>query len=223
MFGSRSPDIAALLPREVVTVVATPRHQLMPLLEAEADYLASRSMQPQRKAEFRAGRACAREALARLGFAGWPLLPAATREPKWPDGFVGSITHCDRFCAAAVSKRDVCAGIGIDAETISRVSDRIAPLVCTDGELRALLKCRTAGRKILLALIFSAKESVFKAVFPSTRLLFDLKDIELTIEPGPNAFSAHAQGKCLKRICKRLEGRFELGESYLVTTALLND
>jgi hypothetical protein len=60
---------------------------------------------PRRRAEFAAGRACARAALRRLGINGWPLLVGSKREPLWPAGVVGSITHTDGLVAAAVSRR----------------------------------------------------------------------------------------------------------------------
>ena len=61
-------------------------------------------------------RTCARIALGRLGLPPAPLLSGPKREPLWPDGVVGSITHCDGYRAVAVARADQLASIGIDAE-----------------------------------------------------------------------------------------------------------
>jgi 4'-phosphopantetheinyl transferase EntD len=217
------PLLAPLLPPDVVAVIGEPRHRRMPLLEAESEYLSSRSMQPQRKREFRVGRACAREALSRFGWAGWPLLPDASRAPVWPDGMVGSITHSMDYCAVAVGRRRAWAGIGIDAEAIGRVQETIAPLVCMKDELFALDKCSADRRHALLALLFSAKESVFKAVFPRTSVVFDFTNIGINIEPDTRTFSAYAPSHRLNRILGCLEGRFFATRAHLVTTALLRE
>jgi 4'-phosphopantetheinyl transferase EntD len=47
-----------------------------------------------RRREFTAGRECARAALAGLGLAAVPILRGYRGAPQWPDGVVGSITHC---------------------------------------------------------------------------------------------------------------------------------
>ena len=56
-----------------------------------------------RREEFAAGRNAARAALAGLGPPPCPLLRAGRRAPAWPQGIVGSITHCSGFCCAVVA------------------------------------------------------------------------------------------------------------------------
>ena len=220
MLRQDSPELSTLLPREVATSVAAARHRGAQVFAAEADYVASRRMRPQREAEFRAGRTCAREALSKIGIDGWPLLPAATREPQWPADVVGSITHAGEYCAAAVARGHHCARIGIDVEATGRVGDELAPAVCSRSELSALDKSEPCGRAELLTLIFSAKESVFKAIFPRQRLFLEFNDV--AIEFGRNGtFRAHARAPELERLLSRIEGRFAIGEVNLATTAVL--
>src|SRR5215831_15185692 len=69
---------------------------------------------PRRQLEFALGRWCARTALARLGKSNCPLPMEANRSPRWPEGFVGSITHCDGLVAAVVAPADRIEGIGLD-------------------------------------------------------------------------------------------------------------
>jgi 4'-phosphopantetheinyl transferase EntD len=221
MLRPNTPELSSLLPREVATVVVAPRHRDVPVLAAEAEYLAAHAMHPRREAEFRAGRACAREALSRIGIDGWPLIPATTREPQWPDDVVGSITHSGAYCAAAVARGHHCAGIGIDVEATGRVGDELAPAVCSRDELAALDKHGSSGRAELLTLIFSAKESVFKAIFPRQRLFLEFSDVEIEFEPENGTFRALGRAPELERLLTRLEGRFAIGKVNLATTAVL--
>jgi 4'-phosphopantetheinyl transferase EntD len=236
MLRPDSPELSALLPPDVVTVVAGPRHRDVPVLAAEAEYLATHRMRPGREAEFRAGRACAREALLKIGIAEWPLIPASTREPQWPGDVVGSITHSGAYCAAAVARDEHCSGIGIDIEATCRVGEELAPAVCSRRELAALDKYEPGRRRELLTLIFSAKESVFKAIFPRERVFLEFGDVEIEIEPDngepetfefekktfSGGFRARGSAPSLDRLLMRLEGRFAVGKVNLATTAVWN-
>jgi 4'-phosphopantetheinyl transferase EntD len=208
--------------RDAVAVVAAGHHGAEPLLPAEARWVASRTLHPQREAEFRAGRACARHALAQLGIHNWALLPAPTREPQWPAGVVGSITHAGSYCAAAVASERVCGGLGIDVETIDRLRDDMAALICSGSEPDRLAACGDEARP-LLALLFSAKESVFKAVFPRTRIPFEPADIEIDCDVEAGLFRARAPAQpALDRICAGIEGRFAFAAGHVLTTAWLD-
>jgi 4'-phosphopantetheinyl transferase EntD len=221
MLRPNTPELSTLLPREVATVVVAPRHRDVPVLAAEAEYLATHRMRPRREVEFRAGRACAREALSRIGIDGWPLIPATTREPQWPADVVGSITHSGAYCAAAVTLGHHCAGIGIDVEAKGRVGDELAPAVCSRSELASLDKRGSSGRAELLTLIFSAKESVFKAIFPRHRMFLEFNDVEIEFQAENAGFRARGRMPELERLLRRLEGRFAIGKVNLATTAVL--
>jgi enterobactin synthetase component D / holo-[acyl-carrier protein] synthase len=65
-----------------------------------------RTADPRRQAEFTAGRACARTALARLGLPATPVLTGRAGEPRWPAGVTGSVTHCAGYRACAVAFPD---------------------------------------------------------------------------------------------------------------------
>jgi len=220
MIAAGLPDPAALLAQDAITVVARARWRSEPLLPAEARYLAARAVRPRRAAEFHAGRACARRALSRLGWRDWPLLPAPTREPQWPDGVVGSITHSEDYCAVAVAGARRYAGLGIDVETIARVGPGIAASICTRRELEDI--AADAGRDLPLAAWFSAKESVFKAVFPWLRLVFEPSDVEIAFDRRRQAFAVRApRMPRLDAACSQLEGRFALSGARVLTAAWL--
>ena len=89
-----------LLPTGVA--VADSRVDLNVPLFLEEEERAS-SMVVSRRADFVTVRACARLALGRLGVPPVPLVPGEAGEPSWPNGIVGSMTHCRGLRAAAVA------------------------------------------------------------------------------------------------------------------------
>ena len=170
--------------------------------------LAVRDAVPKRVAEFAAGRACAHRALAALGCAPAPLPKGADRSPVWPQGIVGSITHTDGYCAAAVAWRRDIAGIGIDAEIIGRVDEDVQRLVCTPAERRVLAAMAEAPRAEAATILFSAKEAFFKCQSGAGGALPDFQDIELQWRDG--AFSvAPCRGFAPARP-GRLQGRYRI-------------
>lgn len=171
--------IDEILPRGVVsaqTFVDTSEGELF----AEELALIARAA-PTRRAEFTTGRACARRALAELGVEAAAILSGEQREPLWPDGIVGSITHCAGFRAAAVAHATEYRSIGIDAEPDYPLPDGILEMISLPAE-RGQLE-RSAGVH-LDRVLFSAKEAVFKTWFPLARRWLGFE--EATIALGPH-------------------------------------
>ncbi len=146
---------------------------------------------PKRGNEFRAGRACAREALSRLG-RGPVAIPRDTRHgaPVWPDGVVGSITHCQGYRAAAVALVGDILTLGIDAEPHEPLPDGVIDVIhSTDRERAALAALAgSAPGTHWDRLLFSAKETVYKAWYPYHRRMLDFTEAELLFQaPEPAA------------------------------------
>jgi 4'-phosphopantetheinyl transferase EntD len=121
---------------------------------------------PKRRLEFLAGRLCARSALNALGVATQSLPAQVNRCPAWPASVVGSITHSNSCCAAAVALDEHLAGIGIDIEEAEQFDPEMIPLVCTERERRRLSVLSPDERRLAAAVLFSAKESFFKCQYP---------------------------------------------------------
>lgn len=136
-----------------------------------------------RQAEFRTTRHCARRALAELGVPPGPILRGPRGEPRWPPGFVGSMTHCAGFRAAVAGLESRYLAMGIDAEPNAPLPPGVLDLISTTDERRALAN-RADFPIHLDRLLFSAKESVFKAWYPvnGTELAFG----EVTVRFDPN-------------------------------------
>jgi 4'-phosphopantetheinyl transferase EntD len=169
-----------------------------------------------RRREFVTARRCAREALAELGHAPAPIRSGPKREPQWPPGVAGAITHCSGYRAAAVAPLTVLASIGIDAEPNAPLPDGVEESVTVPGEnemLAALARSRPAihwGR-----LLFSAKESVYKAWFPLTRRWLGFNDARLTIDPAARTFTVAVLPP--DATIRVFHGRFTAGNGLIAT------
>jgi len=71
-----------------------------------------------RRIEFATGRYCAKKAISWLGVTPSAIVIGDGREPVWPSGIVGSITHCSGYCAAVAAKSSQVLSIGIDADLV---------------------------------------------------------------------------------------------------------
>jgi enterobactin synthetase component D / holo-[acyl-carrier protein] synthase len=137
-----------------------------------------------RRREFTAGRECARIALGKLGIAPVPILIGERGAPQWPPGILGSITHCDGYRAAAVAHAGDVAAIGMDAEPDDRLPRGVLDVISLPAE-RARLAALAEERPAVCwdRLLFSAKESVYKAWFPLTGRWLGFKDADVTLSP----------------------------------------
>ena len=142
---------------------------------------------PARRAEFATGRACAHSALDALGIARSPILVGQHREPLWPVGIVGSITHAGTMCAAAVARTTDVSVLGIDLEIDAPLPDGDDRMILTDGE-RAHIR-DLAPDAAWDTVIFSAKESVYKGWFPIEHRWLGFEDVEVRFD-GAGAFAA---------------------------------
>lgn len=145
----------------------------------------------ERRREFTTGRRCARQALARLGLPRAPLLAGPRGEPLWPDGVVGSISHCAGYRVAAVARRTDLLALGMDAEPAGPLPEGVLDAVTVAGERAALESCRRVAPEVCWdRVLFSAKESVYKAWFPLTGRPLDFLDALVRLDPVRGVFSA---------------------------------
>jgi 4'-phosphopantetheinyl transferase EntD len=214
--------IEELLPAGVAVVEAFEDRPGEPVFPGEEDLIAHAV--EARRCEFVTARRCAREALAKLGHEPIPIRVGSRREPQWPTVLVGSITHTAGFRAAAVAPRKVLAGIGIDTEQNEPLPDRVEELVTVPGESEMLAALARASPETRWdRLLFSAKESVFKAWYPLTGRWLGFEDARLTIDPT-GTFSAEllidGSRKDGERPLTQLHGNF-LRAHGLVATAVI--
>jgi 4'-phosphopantetheinyl transferase EntD len=203
--------IAELLPRGVVTAESfgEPAGAVLP---AEAAVVATAGRQ--RRAEFAAGRALVHAALTQLGVPAGPVLPGRAGEPVWPAGVVGSLTHCAGYRACAVARATDLAAVGIDAEPDRPLPDRVLDAVAGAAERARLAELSAASPGVPWdLLLFSAKESVYKAWFSRARLEFAGVRVDFSETGGFTALVAGGNPPA------RIDGRWLVRDGLAVTAA----
>ncbi len=174
-----SADLAGLFPPGVVVAELRQAGDPQLLLPTEAPFV--RQAVPKRVQEFAAGRLCARRAMEQFGVTGFPLSVGEDRQPLWPVGLIGSITHTAGYCAAAVAERGSLIAVGLDSETVGDVTRDIWPTICGASEAEWLRSLPAACQEAAITLIFSAKEAFYKCQYPLTHEWLDFHD--LIVEP----------------------------------------
>ena len=135
---------------------------------------------PKRRAEYLAGRVLARQLLAPLGFADFTLARGEDRAPQWPTGIAGALSHNSHTALCAVHRESGLGGVGLDVETLLSVAraEELWSAIVSPAERETLLG-QTLPFNELLTLTFSAKESLFKALYPQVRRYFDFLDARM--------------------------------------------
>ncbi|MFF4243222.1 4'-phosphopantetheinyl transferase [Streptomyces sp. NPDC001822] len=193
-------------------------------LYPEEARLVARSVD-RRKHEFAAVRVCARRAMAALGLPPMPVLTGHRGIPLWPDGVIGSMTHCDGYRAAVLGRTSRARAIGIDAEPNEPLPSDVYEIVSLPSE-RARISAGTDGAGVHWdRLLFSAKESVFKTWFPLTRVELDFSEADITFHRSPGAAAEGTFTAELLRTAPGMpasyEGRWLAAEGLVVTAIVL--
>ena len=162
------------------------------LYPQELELLGSKVVQ-KRRIEFCLGRGAAHIALKKIGLCNYPILKGIHNEPLWPKGVVGSISHCDEIALAAVALKEKSSGIGLDIERKDNNVEGIKSEVCTIRELDWVNGGNKQSSERII-MVFSAKESAFKALFPINGVFLNFLDAELIWDENKKSFS----GRLLK-------------------------
>lgn len=172
---------------------------------------------PKRVREFAAGRSCARRALAEFGIVDFPVETADDRQPIWPRGMVGSITHTAGFCAAVVADRTCAASLGIDSEVVGDVKMEIWASVCLSVEIDWVLSLPAAEQSAAVALIFSAKEAFYKCQYPVAHEPLGFHDVraEAQMWGARGEFRIHAARRIALQAALPLRGRYLFHEGFV--------
>jgi 4'-phosphopantetheinyl transferase EntD len=183
--GTSSSVLAMLRERvtaDLLLISADAADRTDALLPAELAYI-ERAVEGRRN-EFSTGRWLARQALGALGVPSAAILQGAAREPIWPAGVVGSVTHSSSVCAVVLASERHYRGIGLDLELSAAPSRDLAHLILAPEE--------PAEYQVphMLRLVFSAKEAIYKCIFPLCRSFVDFLDVAIHLEPAGRTFSA---------------------------------
>ena len=156
-------EALALFPPGVAGAELVRLEEAGPLLDAERASIAGAGAS--RLLEFATGRHCAREALRALGEAPVAVPRREDRQPVWPPGIVGSISHASGYCGAVVARTSTCLGLGFDVEEWGRMRPELWRRIATPPE-REWLRAQAGEAERWATLLFSAKETFYKAQYP---------------------------------------------------------
>ncbi len=176
-----------------------------------------------RKRDFRLGRAAARRAVQQTGFpVVSPILRGEHREPLWPVGIIGSIAHCTEYGIAAAAWQQDVPAIGVDIQLIEeRYTDELIARFADPDEFE-WVRSDPALRTERAVKLFSAKESVFKALYPLRRVWFAFDVAHLTpVGGGEQAFRADVRLPALSSGIIKLDVGISYYDGHIVTGALL--
>lgn len=215
--------IEAILPAGVVAVDMfddPPGATLMP----EEEALIAKAV-PKRRKEFTTVRHCARIALDRLGRPPAAIVSGQHREPRWPAGVVGAITHCDGYRAVVLAESSVVTSIGIDAEPNGPLPKGVLASVAGAAECAHIAGLLATRPEVSWdRLLFCAKEAVYKAWYPLAERWLGFGDAVVTMQPGPDGHSGTFDARLLVdgpevdgRKLDGFTGRWLVGQGLILT------
>ena len=142
------------------------------------------------------------------------MVPGRSGLPTLLNGLIGSMTHCNSYCAAAVAPSQVCNAIGIDAEPNRGVTPGVLDRIASSTKCEHVHYLRALHPHISFdRLLFSSKESIYKAVFSNSGDSLRFKDVRVLANPNSNfdtqITSSHLRCASLQVILGR--ARWNLG------------
>jgi 4'-phosphopantetheinyl transferase EntD len=180
------------------------------------------AVSPKRRMDFRVGRAAARSVMEKIGFPiQTPILRGEHREPLWPEGVIGSIAHGAGYGIAAAAWRQDVPAIGIDIQMIEeRYTDELIARFADPDEFD-WVRSDNSRRTERAVKLFSAKESVFKALYPLCKVWFAFDVAHLTPSADESSFSASVRLPTLSQGLVHLHVGISEYRGQIVTGALL--
>lgn len=184
-------------------------------LDASEQQLVEKAVD-RRKADFGDSRWCAHEAMRHFN-EDEPIMRGERGMPVFPEGVTGSLTHTEGFRAAIVGRSSRWRSLGIDAEPADSLPEGVYNAVARPEEQRRLRRLtRHEGYEFLDKVLFSAKESTYKAWFPLTHRFLDFDQADIDIRPD-GSFKSYLLTQPVP--VPFIEGRWAVRKGYVVTVA----
>ena len=161
---------------------------------------------PKRQAEYLASRWLAGTIFARFGIPDFILTNNDDRSPRWPEGFTGSLSHSAGTAFLLADPQGRLTGNDVEQWVSHTTAREISGLLMNEQE-RDLLTASSLSWPEAVTILFSLKESLYKALWPAVRRYIDFLQAEITVfDPG----TGHAS----LRLRETLSEEFPQGRSF---------
>lgn len=179
-----------------------------------------------RKNEFTCGRIIAKDLLELIGIRNFPVLRGRLGEPIWPEEVAGSISHCDDKCFVAISRKKYFTSIGVDIDSVEDLPIHLIDSVCTASEKQWIRSMQCQGTICpYTKMIFSAKESAYKCIFPFVQNYIDFIEVEITFGIPDYSFRVKLVPSMRKHLSlpmlSNIQGYVFLDKKHILTLAAL--
>lgn len=163
----------------------------------------------ERKNEYLCGRVLAQAVLNHHFSLDQPITSMHEHLPIWPSHVLGSISHSQNKLIVALSNNAVYLGIDIEHWVTSEFAQESAHLILTPSEfdLWKSKACEFFDFAHYVSLIFSIKESLYKAVYPTAKQYIDFLEASI--------FDFNFENQILMlSFCPETQERYQLLEQY---------
>lgn len=126
-----------------------------------------------RRAEYLVSRYCIQQAMQTLGIEDFVLRNGEDRAPVWPEGIGGSLSHTQhRVCALLTRERGLLLGVDCERLMTAETAAETQHMLINAAEKRMLEQC-SLPFNLALTVVFSLKESLYKALYPQLLQFMD--------------------------------------------------
>lgn len=163
-----------------------------------------------RQAEFVAGRVATQNALTRLGES-HKIGINLDRSPDFPVHLHGSISHCENYAVSVVERKEKLAAhhIGVDIQRLlsSQEVQDTSSFIAREQEINLLVQTGLS-RNEAVTLLFSAKEALYKAIYPQVEEILEF-DVVRLVKSGEHCLMFESnQYLVSKGVSRTLESRY---------------
>jgi len=163
--------------------------------------------------------------LTTLGYDCDTILAGKNREPLWPKGCIGSISHTRNVSVATAAQTEDIRALGVDIESAQGLTREEWRLVLQDDEILELEGLGSSAYRLAM-LAFSAKETVFKLQYPCTERYVDFREAKIELCEQQSSFQACLPGFVHEKLNHPapFRGRYgSCGDSIVTVAWIEND
>jgi len=176
----------------------------------------------ERKNEYLCGRVLAQAVLNHHFGLDQPITSMHEPLPIWPSHVLGSISHSQNKLIVALSNNAIYLGIDIEHWVTSEFAQESAHLILTPSEFN-LWKSKAADFLDFahyVSLIFSIKESLYKAVYPTAKQYIDFLEasiIDINFENQTLTLTFLPEIQHRYQLLERYDGGWTIEQDHIMT------